>query len=145
MLNYALHEGTIALPDEWLDQSINIFSHPGGDPPECTIVLTRGILEPGEDLKGYAKRQTDLLAQTLSDMEIIREEDILINGHQAGEAEFSWAGEGRRYRQRQVFLARGELVVILTATVQESLYVKHWQTMDGIIGSFRFAPARKDK
>ncbi len=145
MLNYALHEGTIALPDEWLDQSINIFSHPGGDHPECTIVLTRGILELGEDLKGYAKRQTDLLAQTLSDMEIIREEDILINGQQAREAEFSWAGEGRRYRQRQVFLARGELVMILTATVQESLYVKHWQTMDGIIGSFRFAPTRKDK
>ncbi|MEA5115912.1 MAG: DcrB-related protein [Geobacteraceae bacterium] len=138
MLDYALHEGIISLPEDWLDQSINIFVHPGGDPPQCTVVLSRGILESGEDLKGYAQRQTDLLKQTLTDMEIIREQDILIQRQQGWEAEFGWSGEGRRYRQRQVFLARGTLVVIFTATVQEDFYVKHWQAMDAILGSFRF-------
>jgi hypothetical protein len=143
--NYFIDQGTISVPEAWLDESVNILSHPGGTPCECSLVISRGRLDEGEELEDFVSRQMNVLGESLSALEIVRREDVILDGERAKETEFSWVGEGVRFRQRQVCAVRQSHVLVLTATVSEDLYGKHWKTLDEIIFSFRFTRRHRNE
>lgn len=80
----------------------------------------------------------DDFAATLSDMEMVSEDSMLLGGAAAVKYVYDATVTGDPYRFMQVVAIRGGTVYIFTYTATPEMYEEHLQAVEAILGYFTF-------
>lgn len=78
MTQYRIQEGHLSIPQEFLDNSTNVFTLGPTPQANMSITISRDRLEEGEDLLAYVKRQIPLLKTRLKGYQILNKGPIEI-------------------------------------------------------------------
>lgn len=71
MTEYRIQEGHLSIPQEFLDNSTNVFTLGPTPQANLSITISRDRLDDGEDLSTYVKRQIPLLKTRLKGYKIL--------------------------------------------------------------------------
>lgn len=73
--NYRINEGTLSVPDEFIDRTINVFAnHP--TQPSLAFNISRDKLLEDETLDDYLKRQLSLLKKGLKQFRLLEQNQL---------------------------------------------------------------------
>ncbi|WP_411891600.1 DcrB-related protein [Yoonia sp. SDW83-1] len=88
---YHMNEGSIDLPDNWKDQTINIIASGGtGAVPGLSFTVTRDDVPWGMEFDEYVTGEIEKASEALTDFTIINQSGLHISGRQAVELECTW-------------------------------------------------------
>lgn len=135
---YFINEGTIDLPDDWTDRSMNIFTPDASENPEWNIVVSRDVLKEGENLSDYISGQLEEMPKALPRFRLISEEEVQVNDFTGRRIIATWIGDGGTIRQKQVIFVRNDKSLVFTFTVLERLHLKYENILDEFIETFNF-------
>ncbi|MTD29426.1 DcrB-related protein [Erwinia sorbitola] len=114
---YHFNEGTIDLPDEWKDVTINVLSTSENDAGGLSFTISRDTPPWGMAFREFAEREITLLSTQLKNFsEIERVRDPLDN-YESVSCEFSWSSTQGNIHQLMFFVSAAKNVLILTATM----------------------------
>ncbi|MDO5606787.1 MAG: DcrB-related protein [Paracoccus sp. (in: a-proteobacteria)] len=68
---YFLNEGSIDLPDDWYDQSINVISVAPPGTPGLTFTIARDLIPWGMEFTDYIANQLDKSHQALTNFDML--------------------------------------------------------------------------
>lgn len=139
MQKYKLNEGTLEMPDEWVDQTINVFPSSSSNPAEFSVVITRDNPLANESLKEYFDRQIKQLPTSLPGFKEIRRGELKLDGKDAVDIEYNWIGKGKKMHMRQVGTLHNKVILNITATAVAPHYPKYSAEFDKILNSFKFS------
>lgn len=71
---YRIQEGSFALPETFLDRTVNIFVPSGNERASPSLNISRDTLRPEENLTTYIDRQIALMKKTLASIGYFRGE-----------------------------------------------------------------------
>ncbi len=133
------------VPDDWQDRTIVAFSAPLK--PKQTvapnIVVTRDSIGVTEPASSYADKQLVELARRLEAFNLSSKRDTLLGGLAAVELVFTWRGGTGILKQKQIFVAPGNgLVVTLVATALVSDFSGMEPVFTAILDSISFPAAK---
>lgn len=126
MTLYRLQEADLDIPDNWQDQSINIFKLPAvGTAKEASFVISRDPSQGDALFADYIETQLSSAEQQLPGFKLIKRWDFVLHAHAATLLDYSWQREGRELMLRQVFVERKPAVVITTLTTTVDDLIHH--------------------
>jgi hypothetical protein len=133
-------EGTLEIPVEWHNNTINIFTeHPPGV-KGISITVNRDTLPPGKRFEDYADDQALKLPRQLTRFHLIGTESIAVDGRAARLFEFTWhAGEAGLVHQVLLVVADGARVLSLAASGGGRMSEGQLIETNGILRNFRFS------
>jgi len=133
---YHINEGTIDLPDDWTDRSMNIFTPDESENPEWNIVVSRDKLGEGETLDGYLEKQLEEMPKALPRFRLQSNEETTLHDFPARRVESTWIGENGTIRQKQTVMVKNGKSLVFTFTVLERLHLKYENILDEFLESF---------
>lgn len=135
----------IEVPDDWQDRTIIAFSSPL-QPKQTVapnIVLTRDSIGANEPASAYADKQLVELAKRLEAFNLSSRQDITLGGLAAVELVFTWRGGNGILKQKQIFVAPGNgLVITFVATALVSDFSSMEPVFGAILDTVEFPSAR---
>lgn len=135
---YRLHEGELALPAGWSDQSMQVFRKPGQDGrKDASLVITRDYETSFEDVKQYVKRQQDVMKKQFPGFKVLREGELTLDGQPSALLEYEWSPQNTTLRQRQAFLRCPDCVLTLTLSAMSDEFSQHEETWSLAVSSFK--------
>lgn len=135
---YQLNEGTLELPDNYTDQTMNVFPNSPSSGSDFSVVITRDVPLANEDLKSYFDKQLKQLPGALPGIKILRRGELTVGGLPALEVEYDWISKGRKMHHRQVSMMPEKLVLNITASAAANNFQKYAAEFDQILNSFKF-------
>ena len=138
MQEYRLNEGTLEMPDEWVDQTMNIFPSSSATPADFSVVITRDPALANESLEQYFERQIKQLPDALPGFKEIRRGELKVDDKDAVDIEYNWIGQGKKMHIRQVGLMLDGVVMNITATAVAPHFPKYSADFDKILQSIKF-------
>ena len=132
-----MNDATVDLPDDWEDKSVNVFATPGSSAHPVSFVVNRDRMKQGQDLADYAEQRLDELESMLKQFSLLEKRQVEIAGTTALEAEFKWRSDTGLMHQRQIFIPRGEPVMVVTITAPRELREHEREQIDAILASLR--------
>ncbi|KAA9002646.1 DUF1795 domain-containing protein [Affinibrenneria salicis] len=132
-------EGSVALPEGYLDRTVNVFAPAAAD--SASFNIARDTLPPDETLSAYIDRQLSLLGKHLKGWkERSRAPAQLGQGEQAlnGECvQASYLRDGQRVWQQQAVFAPGNgLILVFTQSVGRALTEQDKAQFADLLNSF---------
>lgn len=113
---YRINEGSIDLPNDWQDRSINVIgSNISG--PGITMTITRDDIPWGMAFIEYVDDQARQAAQALKDFKVVERRELTVNGHDAVEVECRWVAKQGPIHQIITTVQNGQRALVLTASV----------------------------
>ncbi|MBC9246832.1 DUF1795 domain-containing protein [Paracoccus sp. 11-3] len=113
---YRINEGSIDLPNDWQDRSINVIgSNISG--PGITMTITRDDIPWGMAFAEYVDDQARQAAQALKDFKVVERRELTVNGHEAVEVECRWVAKQGPIHQIITTVQSGQRALVLTASV----------------------------
>ncbi|AUH64612.1 DUF1795 domain-containing protein [Paracoccus zhejiangensis] len=134
---YYVQEGSIELPVEWKDQSINIISASQTGEPSLSMTMTRDDIPWGMSFDEYVADQLRQAGETLKDFTVLHQQEMQIGGHRALQTECKWVAKQGPMHQLITSLMPGKRVLIITATAPGAFSDGQKQQMQQVIASFR--------
>jgi len=140
MIPYHTQEAIFAVPSEWRDTSINIFSAGSAINGEFSYVMTRDRIGRGMTLVEFAEGQLKQLSKVVKDFKMVEQRQREVTHVVALEAEFIWKSDKGTMYQRQTYIPEpdGERVLILTATALDFIDDDRSAQIDALLDSFSF-------
>lgn len=121
MPRYRMNDATLDLPGDWEDKSVNVFATPDSSPHPVSLVINRDRLAAGQDLADLAEQRLDQIESNLKQFTLLEKRQVEIAGTTALEAEFKWRSDMGLMHQRQIFLPRGDRVLVITITAPREI------------------------
>jgi hypothetical protein len=120
-MDYALQEGSLALPEGFQDRTVNMFVLGKSMPGPLSITISRDDLLPGEALATYVDRQVKLLASKMRGYTSLGKQPASLSKTSpiAGvQVDAYYLNDGRPYYQRQAafVIAPGRAMVFSTTS-----------------------------
>ena len=146
MKPYYTNEVRFILPDRYVDRSITGFVIPGGGPSdpinpdapgEFSLILTREAVPPGTSAADLARRQIDVMDQSLPEFSLRDRTATRVDDHPAERFEFTWRTEGQLMRQQQTSFLVSGVAVTVTGTAQEPLFEKHRPVLEQALATMK--------
>ena len=128
MKRYQLYEGSIEIPDEWKDQTMNAFMLPetSGKGAQASIVISRDYETKSETVEHYADLQLVEAAKKLPKYKLLRRSEIQVSGRTAMQIDYAWATPERvEVRQRQAIVQNGDYFLTMTITTPAKDFPKY--------------------
>lgn len=142
MIQYRIQEADLEIPENWNDQSINIFKIPADDNHgEASFVITRDRSRKDEPFHDYVTGQIETARNQLPGFMFYHREDFELRGHAASSIRYSWKRDGLDLMLCQVFIESKPAVVILTLTTTPEDASNHAAAWKEIVRSYRPVPA----
>jgi hypothetical protein len=140
MIPFHTQEAIFAIPGEWRDTSINIFSVGSEVAGEFSFVITRDRIGPGVTLLEFAEGQLKQLSKAVNGITMVEQRQRSVADVVALEAEFIWKSDKGTMYQRQTYVpcADRERVLILTATALDFIDDDRSAQIDALLDSFSF-------
>lgn len=134
---YRINEGSIDLPRDWQDRTINVVSsNPAG--PGVSLTITRDDMPWGMAFVEYVEDQAKQAAQALKDFRIDARRELAISGAPAIEIECHWvAKQGAIHQLITTVSAAGGKVLVLTASVGGEMSAAQQAEMRRIVLTLR--------
>lgn len=134
---YRINEGSIDLPRDWQDRTINVVSsNPAG--PGVSLTITRDDMPWGMAFVEYVEDQAKQAAQALKDFRIDARRELSVNGAPAIELECHWvAKQGAIHQLITTVGAAGGKVLVLTASVGGEMSAAQQAEMRRIVSTLR--------
>ena len=127
-------------PDGWHDRTVVAFvapARPGRKTPS-TLVVTRELLGPSENLQTYATRQLGLLGRAFNEFELLETMDVTVGGLPAVQVLFAWVADNGPLVQRVTFAALDDTVHGFTATMPFSDVAEMTPIFDRVLATVGF-------
>lgn len=137
MGNYRFNEGSLELPEGYVDQTINVFPNSSSSPADFSVVVSRDSPLAGENLQAYFERQMKQLPNTLPGLKVLRRGQITVGGEPAMEVEYTWVSKGMKMHQRQATLMAGGRILNVTASALDNSFHKFATQFEEILDSFK--------
>lgn len=117
MMPYRIQEANLEIPEDWHDQTINIFKLPAvGNASEASFVISRDSIGIYGSFPDYVASQLTSAERQLPGFKLLQTWDFELNGCPATLADYSWEREGHELMLRQVFIEHGGAVLVTTLT-----------------------------
>jgi hypothetical protein len=114
---YRLNEGSIDLPKDWKDQSINIVSSTGGSGFGLSFTISRDDIPWGMNFAEYVKDEIGKAKEALNDFTIVGQQDLEIHGAPAVEIECTWKAKQAPMHQIITTVQNESRALVLTASM----------------------------
>ena len=115
---YYMNEGSIDLPDEWKDQTINIVVSGGtGSVPGLNFTVTRDDVPWGMEFEEYVTGEIDKAKGALTDFEILAQSGLTVSGCKAVELECTWSAKQGPMHQIITTVDAPSHAMVLTASM----------------------------
>lgn len=133
---YRINEGSIDLPREWQDRTINVVaSNPSGVGVSMTI--TRDDLPWGMGFAEYVDDQAKQAGTALKDFRVIERREITVGGAPAVEIECRWVAKQGAIHQLITTVQHGRKVLVLTASAGGEMSRDQQTEMRRIVASLQ--------
>ncbi|WP_338638385.1 DcrB-related protein [Burkholderia pyrrocinia] len=113
---YQMQEGTLELPREWQDKTMNVFVSSATGTEGVSFVVTREPLPWGMKFDEYAAKEIDKLARTVPEYTLINVAEQSVSDRAAHSHEFKWTNNGAAIHQQMTMVEYGPTVLVLTFT-----------------------------
>ncbi|RJL21840.1 hypothetical protein C9E82_21085 [Paracoccus siganidrum] len=137
---YQLNEGSIDLPADWKDQSINILSASRLGEPGLSLTVTRDDIPWGMSFQEYVDDQMKQAKASLKDFTIADQREVALNGHAAVQLECRWVAKQGPMHQIITTVLSGNRALVLTASMPGEMSATQRAEVQRIIGSLRLSP-----
>lgn len=132
---YILNEGSIELPVQWQDQSMNVFVLP--DDSGVNLVINRAPVPTGMDEEDYYQQIIHQFQHNLKNYRQIAQEIVQLDEKPAYLLEYQWqTPEGVMY-QCTVMQIRNRLLLTFTYTANNPFTPKQRQALLDIIYTYK--------
>ncbi|MCA8052256.1 DUF1795 domain-containing protein [Burkholderia arboris] len=141
MAVYRLHEGRMALPDGWRDQTMNVFHLPDASGrKDVAFVVTRDYDTPLDDVGAYADAQQAAFKRQFPGYKPIAREPVTIDGLPGLMLDYQWRSDKTVLRQRQAMVRLDEAMLVFTLNAREEDFERHIPAWTSILSSFVVMP-----
>lgn len=139
-MTYRMAEGTLTLPSDWQDQSINVLLPQDAKAAGANLVIARERLPLGVAFDGHVAEQRRTFRTKLDQCEMLVDTAGEVDGREAHFLEMSWLSEGRPLRQVMVLVpAEKGAVLTFTGTIPGEFDEDTRRMLVDAITSFKFA------
>ena len=113
---YQMQEGTLSLPADWHDKTMNVFVSAATGTEGVSFVITREALPWGMRFDEYTANEIQKLGKQAAGYEAIDSTDVKVSGRAANTHEFRWLNNGKPIHQLLTMVEYGRRVLMLTFT-----------------------------
>jgi hypothetical protein len=113
---YQMQEGSLSLPTDWHDKSMNVFVSVATGTEGVSFVVTRENLPWGMKFHEYTVNEVQKLAKQVAGYELVAGLDAQVSGRAAYTHEFRWLNNGKPIQQLLTMVEYGKRVLMLTFT-----------------------------
>lgn len=114
---YHFNEGSLDLPESWIDQTINIVSSSGSLEPGLTITMTRDAIPWGMGFSEYVEDQIAQVTEALTDFALLGRKPVTAGRSAAYEIECRWkAKSGPMHQITTTVQLSDNRALVLTAS-----------------------------
>lgn len=115
---YRINEGTIDLPAEWQDRTINVISSAMGALPGLSLTITRDDIPWGMGFDEYVEGQLEQAGQALKSFQPGERRAVNLGGTPAVEVECHWTAKQGPIHQIITTVQNGpQKALVLTASM----------------------------
>ncbi|WP_176048328.1 DUF1795 domain-containing protein [Burkholderia sp. BCC1644] len=146
MAVYRLHEGRMALPDGWRDQTMNVFHLPDASGrKDVAFVVTRDYDTPLDDVGAYADTQQAAFKRQFPGYKPLAREPVTIDGRPGLMLDYQWRSDKTVLRQRQAMVRLDEAMLVFTLNARVEDFERHIPAWTSILSSFAVMPSVPDE
>lgn len=140
-MDYLLQEGTITLPDDFYDRSVNTFVLGSTIPAPLSMTIARDTMRPDEEMSQYINRQVKLLKSHFKVYKVVEQQTVQLANHPeiaGAQIEAYYKTEGRYYYQKQAaFEIKPQKILVFSYTSQEKFTDVQNQLWQDLLASYR--------
>ncbi|MCT8344576.1 MULTISPECIES: DUF1795 domain-containing protein [Photorhabdus] len=134
---YQMNEGTLAIPGNWRDESMNVFVLP--DDSGINLVVSRTPVPAGMDNNAYYEQTLEQFCTHLPGYQEHQRSEITLSQQPARRLDYQWKSpEGDMY-QTVVLQIRGTLLLTFNLTSPAPFEERQRDTLLAVINSFQAA------
>ncbi|KMW72645.1 hypothetical protein TI10_14615 [Photorhabdus luminescens subsp. luminescens] len=134
---YQMNEGTLAIPDNWRDESMNVFVLP--DDSGINLVVSRTPVPAGMDNNAYYEQTLEQFCTHLPGYQEHQRSEITLSRQPARRLDYQWKSpEGDMY-QTVVLQIRGTLLLTFNLTSPAPFEENQRDALLAVINSFQAA------
>ncbi|RQS88767.1 DcrB-related protein [Burkholderia contaminans] len=134
---YQMHEGTLTLPVEWQDKTMNVFVSAAAGTEGVSFVITRERLPWGMKFAEYVASEIRKVAKQVPNYAEVANEDTTVSGRTAHVHEFTWTNNQAPIHQRLTMVEYGPVVLMLTFTAPGTLSDTQREQVQAMIQSLQ--------
>jgi len=136
---FVFDEGSIEIPKQWKDETINVFSASSDGPLGFTLVINRDELPWGMIFPEYVEQEVSKIGDTLTDYKEIMKKEYTLVDNPAHIIEYKWQSEQGPIHQFVVMTAIDKKVLIFTASSPKQISDSQKKQFQSIIQSFKLS------
>jgi len=114
---YQIQEGSVELPGEWQDRSVNVLIPQDTNSKGANLVISRDSVPRGLPFADYLQQQRKILARELPDFQVQLDAAGADGQRPVHNLEFTWTNQGKAMRQLMTLIGCGDSVLSLTASI----------------------------
>lgn len=114
---YQIQEGSVVLPGEWQDRSVNVLIPQATSSKGANLVIARDSMPRGSSFTDYLQQQKKTLAREFPDFRVHLDAAEAGGPRPVHNFEFTWTNQGKAMRQWMTVIGCGDSVLSLTATI----------------------------
>jgi hypothetical protein len=142
MTPYRIQEADFEIPEDWHDQTLNLFKLPATNAAkEASFVISRDVLGAHGSLPDYVASQLKSAEQQLPQYKLLQTWDFELNGYPAALADCVWDREGVELMLRQVFVQNSSAILITSLTTTREDLPHHESAWKKAMHSLALRPA----
>lgn len=114
---YQIQEGSVVLPGEWQDRSVNVLIPQDTSSKGANLVIARDSMPRGLSFGDYLQQQKKTFERELPEFRLSLDAPGIGGQHPLHNFEFTWTNQGKVMRQLMTVIGCGDGVLSLTATI----------------------------
>ncbi len=141
---FVFNEGTLDLPSNWTDQTINVISSAPPMEQGMTFSITRDSIPWGMDFAEYVEDQIKQTSEALNDFELVDRRNLALSRAPAVEIECRWMSKQGPIHQIITTVQAAETrAMVITATIRGKISSGQAAEVRRITASLQLQPPRK--
>lgn len=133
---YRMNEGTLAIPAQWRDESLNVFALPDN---AANLVINRTPTEPDQTPEQVYQNTLEQFSAHLKDYQEVQVWQLMLAGASAQALEYTWRSPEGKMHQVVVMQVRDSQLLTFTITAADVLSEARKTELLAVIESFRVA------
>ncbi|CBJ40820.1 conserved hypothethical protein (plasmid) [Ralstonia solanacearum CMR15] len=134
---YQMQEGSMTLPADWIDKTMNVFVSAATGTEGVSFVVTRERLPWGMQFGEYVASELHKLARQVPGYEAVGGSETQVSGRAAHVHEYKWTNNGSPLQQLLTMVEHGKQVLMLTFTAPGVLSPSQKALVEGVVQSLR--------
>lgn len=132
---YTINEGTIEIPNDLIDQTINVFAT--GKPNEFSMSISRETMPWGVSFEEYTLAQIERLKEAFEDYTEVSKKMVKIGKDRCPVLRFHWKSPAGILHQVVTFIENDRHVVVITGSFANSMSENQYHEIVRIFQTYK--------